>query len=57
MAERLNKRHQDLVRQKIKVSQIINRLHKHVDGDIDMNVSQLQVAKLLLDKVICDSTK
>ena len=36
MAARLNKRHQDSTRIKIKTSQLINRLQNHVDGEVEL---------------------
>jgi hypothetical protein len=50
MAARLRKTHQDDVRLKIKVGNIINRLQKHIDGEIEMTASQVTSAKILLDK-------
>ena len=52
MAARLNRMHQDSVREKIKVSQIINRLQDHVKGDIELSTTQVQSARILLDKSI-----
>ena len=50
MAARLRKNHQDDVRLKIKVSQIINRLQDNLEGLIELNSGQIQSAKILLDK-------
>jgi hypothetical protein len=55
MAARLNKRHSDDVRAKIKVGNIIARLQKHVDGEIEMTPSQVTSAKILLDKTISNA--
>ena len=55
MAKRLNPRHQDMVRQKIQASQIINRLQSLVDGEIEMSAAQVQAAKILLDKSISNA--
>lgn len=55
MAARLNNRHQDLVREKIKVGQIIDRLEKHINGEIELSSSQVQSAKILLDKSISNA--
>ena len=50
MAARLRTNHQDDVRAKIQASQLINRLQGHANGEVDMTVSQIQAAKILLDK-------
>ena len=50
MAERLNRRHQDMVRAKIRSSWIISRLQKHLDGKIDLSKTQVQSASILLSK-------
>ena len=52
MAARLNRMHQDSVREKIKASQIINRLQDHVKGDIELSTTQVQSARILLDKSV-----
>jgi len=55
MAARLNNRHQDMVRQKIQASQIINRLTDHVNGKIELSPAQVSSAKILLDKAISNA--
>lgn len=50
MAERLNRRHQDMVRAKIRSSWIISRLQKHLDGKIELSKTQVQSASILLSK-------
>jgi hypothetical protein len=55
MAARLNRRHQDLVREKIKVGMIIDRLEKAVSGEIELTPTQVQSAKILLDKTISNA--
>ena len=52
MAKRLRKLHQEDVRKKIQTSQIINRLAKHIDGDIELTSSQVTSAKILLDRTL-----
>ncbi len=52
MAARLNPRHQDMVRDKIQASQLINRLQNHVLGEIELSQTQIQAAKILLDKSV-----
>ena len=42
--------HDERTRKKIQVSQIINRLHKHLDGEVELTPAQVSSAKLLLDK-------
>lgn len=55
MAARLNRRHQDSVRERIKVVNIITRLQKHIDGEIDMSPTQVTSARILLDKSISNA--
>lgn len=55
MAARLQPRHQEHVREKIKVSNIIDRLEKHVNGLIELTPAQVSSAKLLLDKSISNA--
>ena len=54
MAARLNRRHQDFVREKIRASQIINHLQNHIDGEVDMSATQLKAAEVLLRKALPD---
>lgn len=55
---RLNPRHQDSVREKIKASQIITRLTNHVLGTLGkpMEASQVTAALGLLKKCVPDLT-
>jgi hypothetical protein len=55
MAARLNRRHQDLVREKIKAAMVIGRLERHVEGEIELSSTQVQAAKILLDKTISNA--
>jgi hypothetical protein len=55
MAARLNRRHQDLVREKIKTSNIIARLEQHIAGEIELSPTQVSSAKILLDKSISNA--
>jgi hypothetical protein len=48
MAARLNPRHQDMVRAKIKTTQLINRLQNHVDGKVELTPTQAQTAQFLI---------
>ena len=51
---RLHPRHQDEVRAKIQSSQIVNRLQKHLDGDVELSATQVRAAEILLKKSIPD---
>lgn len=55
MAARLNPRHQELVRAKIKAAKLINLLTEHAHGQRDMSATQVQSAKILLDKSISNA--
>jgi hypothetical protein len=52
MAARLNPHHSDMVRQKIQASVLVDRLHKHVMGEIEMTASQITAAQTLLDRSV-----
>jgi predicted regulator of amino acid metabolism with ACT domain len=52
MAARLNPRHSDLVRQKIQAGVLIDRLQKHVSGDVEMTGTQVTAALGLLDRSV-----
>jgi flagellar biosynthesis/type III secretory pathway M-ring protein FliF/YscJ len=52
MAARLNKRHQDFVREKIKASQLVNRLTDHAFGEIELSTSQIRAIEILLNKSV-----
>lgn len=56
MAARLNRRHQDSVREKIKASQIINRLTDHALGNLEkpMDATQVSAGLGLLRKCVPD---
>lgn len=60
MAARLNRRHQDMVRDKIKTSQLINRLQDYVLGNknqgvvVELSASQVTAALGLLKKCVPD---
>lgn len=41
-------------KEKIKVGVILDRLSKHVDGEIEMSNSQIKAAEILLKKVVPD---
>ena len=52
MAARLRKFHSDEIRQKIQASCIIDRLQKHINGDVDMTSTQVSAAMGLLDRSV-----
>lgn len=55
MAARLKPRHQEDVKAKIKISNIIDRLEKHIAGEIELSSTQVTSAKILLDKTISNA--
>lgn len=55
MAARLNPRHQDFVRAKIQSQRLIDSLQRHVDGEYEMSPTQIQAAKILLDKSVSNA--
>jgi hypothetical protein len=55
MAARLRKTHQDDVRKKIQVSQLLNVLQNHALGDIaELPASRLKAIEILLRKTLPD---
>lgn len=52
MAARLNRRHTEEVRQKIQASVIIQRLHKHFMGNLELSATQLKAGECLLDRSV-----
>lgn len=54
MAARLNRRHQAMVREKIRASQLINALQNHVLGKKKMESTQISAALGLLKKCLPD---
>ena len=57
MAERLRKTHQDDVRAKIKVSNLLTRVQKYADGELtdeDISPNRLNAIKLLLSMALPD---
>lgn len=52
MATRLNKFHTADIRQKIQAAVIVERLHQHFMGELDMSASQLKAAEVLLDRSV-----
>lgn len=51
---RLNPQHDERTRAKIQTSQIINRLEKLVNGEIEMSSQQVRAAEILLRKTLPD---
>ena len=57
MAARLRPKHQEDVRAKIQVSQLINRVHKYAIGELtdeEVSPNRLNAIKLLLSKALPD---
>ena len=57
MAARLNRKHQESIREKIRGSQLVNVLEKHSfdeykDGEKRLDPSQVAAIKILIDKVV-----
>lgn len=52
---RLNKLHQQSVKDKIQGTYLINRLMKHVDGDLELTSTQVDGIKFLLNKLISNA--
>lgn len=52
MAARLNRMHSEQVRAKIQASVIIQRLHSHLMGDLELTASQITAAQTLLDRSV-----
>lgn len=50
MAVRLNTRTADAVRQRIQITQLVNRLQNHVLKKVKMSSTQLDAAKFLINK-------
>lgn len=50
MAARKNTAHLQRTRDKIRTSQLLNRLHNHVVGKEQMTSSQIRAAEILLNK-------
>lgn len=54
MAARLNPRHQEMVRDKIQASQLINRLEDHALNGAELSATQIKAIEILLRKSIPD---
>jgi len=44
--------HNERLRQKIRTGMIVTRLGKHVKGEIEMSSTQIQAARILLDRTL-----
>lgn len=53
-ARKLKLHHQEDIRAKIRVSQIINRLQAGFHGEVELTATQVSIGKALLDKVLPD---
>lgn len=54
-ATRLGRMHQQHVREKIRASMLVDRLEKHAEGEIELTATQVQAAKILLDKCVSNA--
>jgi len=52
MAARLNPRHTEMVRTKIQAGVLIDRMHKHVMGTLELSATQVAAANSLLDRSV-----
>jgi hypothetical protein len=53
-ARTLRPKHTDEIRNKIRASQLVNRLENHVFGEVEMNSTQVTAALGLLKKCVPD---
>lgn len=54
MAARKRTYQTEKTREKIRITQIVNRLQGHVEGKVDMSSTQIAAAKILLGKTMPD---
>lgn len=54
MPRGVGKLHDATTRKRIQVSHIIKRLHDHIDGKAGMSATQVNAAKILLNKCLPD---
>ena len=47
-------KHTDIVRERIRISMIVNRLHKHIAGELELSPTQIRAAEILLKKKLPD---
>ncbi len=48
----MGRRHQDDIRAKIQAGQLVKRLLDHALGEVEMTTTQIQAARILLDKSV-----
>lgn len=55
MAARTNKPlHDDRTKERIRASQLLNRLTQHANGEVELTPSQVQAAKIVIGKIVPD---
>lgn len=54
-ARKFLKHHQEDVRKKIQVIELVSRLQAHVNGEVELSNTQIQAAKILLDKTVSNA--
>jgi hypothetical protein len=54
MAARIRKQHQDETRARIQTTQLINRLQKQADGEVELTPMQMKAIEILLRKALPD---
>jgi hypothetical protein len=54
VAARKQNWHTEETRQKIKVSQLLNRLNSHAEGELELSPTQLRAIEILLKKSLPD---
>lgn len=52
MAARINRMHSEQVRAKIQAAVLVQRLHDHAMGTLEMSASQITAAQALLDRSV-----
>lgn len=52
MAARINRKHTEDIRKKIQASVIVQRMHKHIMGELEMTATQIAAANSLLDRSV-----
>jgi hypothetical protein len=54
MPARVRKTHQDDVREKIRTSQLVNRLENHALGKLELSATQIKAIEVLIRKTLPD---
>ena len=52
MAARINRHHTEQVREKIQASVIVDRLHRHHMGELELTATQIKAGTELLDRAV-----